>query len=473
MNIISNNYEKVLKEMIFNQFSSNLKKELNKITSNNVFTYVDLISNIDQALCDIARNNLVVIFETIDKSYSNSIERKHKYHIKAHHSRTILTIFGEITFNRTYYSFKDGTGSFCYLDRYLGLKKHDYFDPYIKSLVVEYAANNSVPTVCNMVNELIGNRIKLNGKIKFLIRQTARNIILDSKLSNPPKKELETPETIYIIADEKFVSTQNNDGEKVMVKSMVTFDCIKEKPRRNLNNKRIFASFKNNKFLDEALDYLYYTYDIDKIKNIFVMGDGAKWIKNLTSYFRFNKDINIVFALDKFHFRQAIHHICLNKDLEEIVSDYITNDKKEYFIELCNTLIESFPYRIDTLEKKKEYILNNWNYILNLHKYDLSCPMESQISHNLAYLLSSRPKGYSLKMLKKILKIRLLFRNNENIKLLYLNNYNKQEIQNYEETTLNFDIFDTQKSIDKYTNRGTGLIHGMDYKTYDIKYRFI
>ena len=92
MNIISNNYEKVLKEMIFNQFSSNLKKELDKITANNVFNYVNVISSLDETLCNLAKKNLVIIFETIDKNYSNSIERKHKYHIKAHHNRTILTI---------------------------------------------------------------------------------------------------------------------------------------------------------------------------------------------------------------------------------------------------------------------------------------------------------------------------------------------------------------------------------------------
>lgn len=65
-----------------------------------------------------------------------------------------------------------------------------------------------------------------------------------------------------------------------MVKSIVTFDGINDKPRQNLNNKRIFAGFKGNKFLDDTLDYLYYSYDLDKVKNIFVMGDGAKWIKN-------------------------------------------------------------------------------------------------------------------------------------------------------------------------------------------------
>ena len=73
MNIIPNNYEKILKEMIFNQFSSNLKKELGKNNPNKVFNYIDLISKLDSSLYEIAKNSLVTIFETIDKSYSNSI----------------------------------------------------------------------------------------------------------------------------------------------------------------------------------------------------------------------------------------------------------------------------------------------------------------------------------------------------------------------------------------------------------------
>lgn len=448
MTIISNNYEKILKEMIFNQFSSNLKKQLNKIdNTNKVFNYINLLSNLDNSLCEIAKNSLVTIFESIDKSYSNSIERKCKYHIKAHHKRTIMTIFGEITFTRTYYSDKNNKGSFCYLDRFLGLKKHDYFDPYIKATIIEYSANNSIPTVCNIINELIGNRIKLSNKFKYLSRQIIRNIILDSKLSNPEKIELDTPENLYIIADEKWAHTQNNNNESVMVKSTVVFDSIESKPRRHLNNKRIFAGFKGNEFLDETLDYLYYTYDMDSIKNIFVMGDGAKWIKSLTSHFHVNNNTNVIFALDKFHFKQAIHHICLNKTLEEILSSYIINNDKISFINCCDLLMESYQHRKETIEKKKEYILNNWKNILNLYKYNLSCPMESQISHNLAYLLTSRPKAFSLKMLNKILKIRLLFKNNENIKELYLNNFNKKEIIDYKKEFLNFDIFNHDKNF--------------------------
>ena len=122
MNIISNNYTKVLKEMIFNKFSSKLKQILNKKESaNKVFNYINLLSTLDESLCKIAKESLITIFETIDRSYCNSLERKRKYYIKAHHQRTILTIFGEITFYRTFYSDKNNKGSFCFLDRFLGL----------------------------------------------------------------------------------------------------------------------------------------------------------------------------------------------------------------------------------------------------------------------------------------------------------------------------------------------------------------
>ncbi len=93
------------------------------------------MSNINNSLCDVGRNNLV-------------------------------TTFGEITFTRTFYIDRNNYGSYCYLDRFLGLKKYGYFDPYIKATIVEYSSSNSIPTVCNMVNEFID---QLNLKVKLSI----------------------------------------------------------------------------------------------------------------------------------------------------------------------------------------------------------------------------------------------------------------------------------------------------------------
>jgi len=452
MEIITQNYEKILENLIINNFSEIIKnnKEINP-NQNKVFNYISILNTLDDSLCEIAKKSLITVIETIDRGFKNSPERRHSYHIKAHNTRTIMTIFGEITYRKTIYSHKHSNKYFCFIDDYLGLKKYDYFDPYIKSMVIKYAAENPCTKVAKIINDMIGNRIKLEEPFQYISRQTIRNIILSSNLSNPEIKQLEIPEDLYIMADEKFVATQNNNNQDVMVKQIVVFDGkTTNNNRTTLKNKYTFASF-NNSIINDCLDYLYYVYDMDKIKNIFVMGDGAKWIKNLRHDFKVNKETNVIFCLDKFHFKQALHHIAQNELLESHLTNYVINGMKEEFINVCNNLVESYPYRKETIIDKKEYILNNWNYINNLYINKLKCPMESQISHTLADLLTSRPKGYSLKTLEEILKIRLLLKNKHNIKKLYLNNYNKKEILTYKKDFISFKIFERNEEfkIDK------------------------
>ena len=119
----------------------------------------------------------------------------------------------------------------------------------------------------------------------------------------------------------------------------------------------------------------------------------------------------------------------------------ILENNRESFNILVNFIKTNNPKREDTINKKYDYIMNNWKDIQRLYKYKMSCPMESQISHNIAALTSSRPKGYSHKMLKIILNLRLKYINKQNIKKLYLNNFNSNKIKNITVEHLNFDIF--------------------------------
>lgn len=79
-------------------------QKINQILNPNddVFNYVSILFNLDNSLCVIAKECLVNLFESLDYYYLVSKERKSKYEVKSHHSRTILTIFGEITHNRTF-----------------------------------------------------------------------------------------------------------------------------------------------------------------------------------------------------------------------------------------------------------------------------------------------------------------------------------------------------------------------------------
>lgn len=56
------------------------------------------------------------------------------------------------------------------------------------------------------------------------------------------------------MADEKFVSTQNNNNQDVMVKEIVVFDGRTTKNNRTtLNNKYTFAGFKTS-VINDCLD---------------------------------------------------------------------------------------------------------------------------------------------------------------------------------------------------------------------------
>lgn len=456
MNIVSQNYNNMIKKLIINEISK-ATSNININSIDNVFNYFNMIKSFDEIVNKSIILAIKAYIEELDLNYTNSLDRKNKYHIKDYCARTILTIFGEITIKRHFFKSKLDGKSYCYIDRQLGLKKYQYFDPYIRSLVIEKVAEESISKACRDINELIGNRVSLNKKYSFLSRQSARNIILSSLSSYEEDKELNTPEEIYIMADEKWISTQrkkdgskhkkNDHDKKVMVKSIVIFDGYENiGKRRHLNNKKVFASFDEN-IINESLDYINKVYDTDKVKRIFVMGDGAKWIKALPQYYKFNSKTEIYYCLDKFHFKQSLHHLAMSSKYENYLLKCILEDNKKSFDILTNFIKENNIKREDTINKKYDYITSNWKDIQRLYKYKMSCPMESQISHNIAALTSSRPKGYSHKMLKMILDLRLKFINGKNIKKLYLNNFNSNKIKNITIEYLNFDIFDSYKQF--------------------------
>src|SRR5574344_1358876 len=460
MTIVSQNYIEMIKNLIINEISkATINLTINSF--NNVNNYINLIKSFDEVVNKSIILAIQSYIEKLDYEYTNSFERKKKYDIKDFCERTILTIFGEIKIKRHFFKSKLNNKSFCYVDRKLGLKKYQYFDPYIQSLVIEKASQDSIFKACRDINELIGNRVTLNKKTKYLSRQSARNIILNSFLSEEMDSELDTPEELYIIADEKWISTQrkkdgskhkkNSHNKKVMTKSIVIFDGYnKDGKRRYLKNKKVFASPTKN-IVDESLNYINNVYDTNKIKRIFIMGDGAKWIKALPQYYKFNKDIEITFCLDKFHIKQSLHHLAMSESYETYLLKFILGNNKEsldIFIKNNN------PKREDIINKKYYYIVSNWKQIQNLYKYKMSCPMESQISHNIACLTSSRPKGYSHIMLEKILDLRLKNINGQKIKKLFFNNFNSKQIKNISMEHLNFDIFDKYKQfIPIYQNK--------------------
>lgn len=207
-------------------------------------------------------------------------------------------------------------------------------------------------------------------------------------------------------------------------------------------------SGRNEDFIYEAIEYIEKAYNTSNIKTIYILGDGASWIDNLKYYFNINENVEIIQGLDHFHFKQYLWRIYPQKDVYQALLELIITNDKNDFIRLIDEIIDINPDRSEKIEHYKKYILSHWNSIINLYKYSLSCPMESQISHTFAAYFTSRPKGYNKETINKLVRLRLLYKNGFNIKKLYLNNLNKKEIINLGEKEINYSIFEKK---DTYT----------------------
>ena len=106
------------------------------------------------------------------------------------------------------------------------------------------------------------------------------------------KKEVEY---LYIDADEDHIALQRENKLNEINKLIYVYEGIEnEAPiskRKKLINPHYFGGISikegdNSRLWQEVYDYIDETYEINKIKMIYINGDGAKWIQNGINYFK-------------------------------------------------------------------------------------------------------------------------------------------------------------------------------------------
>lgn len=441
MNIISQFHKFV--ENSFHSFLEKYFLESNFWYKSSSFdNYINFMSDLDSFDESLMTNAIRLYFEYMDEVFFHTSYRKSFCKSKGFYKRTILTLFGEITFKRRYYFDKNTNDYFFFTDFFLNIPKRKYFDPFVSSKICDESASTSYSKAGKIVSNMIGKRIDNNLVIN---RASARNIVITFPISDNDinENELKRVERLSIMLDEKFVGSQFNEGKDHMIKAAVVFENTelvyknKLKPnsmnRFRLVNSHTCASIENDLLMD-VVNYIYNNYDISYLKELDFMGDCAPWIKSFpkTNWFRFHEGMDIKFGMDGFHFSQALTNLTTseNKDVYDALYESVLFNKKEDFVRLSNEFLDLNIDRKDIIENKRDYILNNWNerQIYQNTPY-MKCSMESHISHIFADLFTSRPKAYSRNGLKQLLKLRLLKINGKDIKEQYLNQYRNKEIK--------------------------------------------
>lgn len=432
---------------------TNIINPLNTDTSIN--NYTTIVENIDKTIRELALTAMKNYFEKMDEDFFNSRNRKASYYVKNKRSRTLISVFGKFEYTRRTYECKSTGKYYTHVDRKLGLPKYDKYDPIVKAQVIELAANsNSMIKVGQIIGEKIYSSFTRNPNRKNynISRQTVHNILKKINRFNPSiNRKDTTPSILYIMADEKYINLQRSKKKKLMLKHIVSFEGIEHDSNRAvLKNKLIYSSHEQDIWVDFH-NHLAKVYDLEKIRNIVIMGDGASWIKS-----GIQELVGAEFVLDKFHTYQAIENMTkvaqLNYALRQSIhKNDITTFNEVYNI--LNILEKENESRLEIIKEKSNYIKRHWRAIQGAHNPKIpGCSMEGHISHNLASIFSSRPKAYTEKNLIKYANLRNLFLNNVDILNVYLDTLHFEKEDNVLEIkkeVLDFSMFASKTSYDK------------------------
>ena len=350
-------------------------------------------------------------------------ERKNEFESLEKDDRKIVSIFGEVNFKRRYYLDKGNNERVYLLDEYFKISPKERFLENVET---------------KLIDEAIETNYEKAGKIAAykteISKQTIMNKISELKINieEPEVTEKKVVDNIYCIADEDHVHLQKGGIEEPRL--IVVYDSImKDGKRTKLCNKKHFGGVYKGKIDDlweEVLTYLDKNYDLNKAKNIYILGDGASWIKTGLEWLP--RSINV---LDKFHLMKAVNGI-VGKDNKENAKEKAEYKRRIYtsfyklnFKETKEIVYEILAEEMDKAtrqrkEKLLRYILNNKEGITNLYKYQKElhgCSAEGHISHLYSARLSSRPLGWKTVNVNNVSKLRLVKADNKEIKEIIQN----------------------------------------------------
>ena len=427
-----NNLETYLKDTLLPQASKG-----------DALTWPRLIESMCKKTEEEIRNQLVEYLEEMDRKFRYSEDRLNKYYVKNTRKRTLVTMYGEITFRRTQYINLSTKKPYCYIDDKLGIDSRIIYTNDVAAYCFEaYADENSMIKVGKEVGNLIHAKFSLDKNDDYAIpRQTVQRMLKRVKATYiKPLQDKKKVEDIYILMDEKYLPDHNDPNKpgskkkKKMTKVAMIVEGLDTSNKRHKYLGVSFCSLYKGNFSLRLLEHLNDRYDLEYLKHIHVLADGGTWIKTVSDEISV-PNAKLTKYLCKFHFHQALNRIFPIKDIYDLAIDYIYHDKQEDLYELFNATLKSVKEELNINTKEDEesssrytnlknninYIKNNYSEIMNMISLEnMNCAMEQCISHHICSEFSNVPKVYSGDNLNLYLSMRDNYRNKENIKMIYL-----------------------------------------------------
>lgn len=397
-------------------------------------TFQEFEEELWETMRGVGREILKVVLKAKDQEIRKDEKRKEHFEVVRKDERTILTLFGDVTYQRTYYRNRVTREYTHLLDSSTGWKKKRHIDPLLEAFLLEEATDASYRRA--------GKVILQEGRDLTVSPEVTKRLVHHLERVKPPLSREEGERVrrkfcpyLFIEADEDHVTLQKKrkasprkgKTKRLLAKLVYVHEGkVKDGGRDRLCHPHYFAGlYENTESLwYEVLEYLEEHYDLDRLECIFLCGDGASWIQ---------KGLEVipksVFVLDRFHFlqraREALAHCPhllpeLHRALQEGSWEGVQG-----ILRKAHTL-SSDPRERNHLRDLRTYLARNWQGVENHRRFKhlhLGVSAEAHVSHVLAARLSHRPMAWSRRGVDRMSYLRALRYNGQSIRHFYLRTY--------------------------------------------------
>lgn len=304
-------------------------------------------------------------------------------------TKTAVSTFGEFLLKRRLYRNKETGETKFLLDELLGWPERARITPYLREIAVRLSTELSFGRAAEILKYLVPNLSPMTiwritreaGEVLQQEGEEKRAAVFEN--GEAPAGEKVVPE-LRIEADGVIVNLQRTKEKRGEIKHIVTYEGKKQVNRKSfaLQNKLIVSTLREGQVAwEESYAWIGGKWDLEQIEEIYIGGDGAKWIKEGLEYFP-----GAVYCLDPYHLNRHLTEALWydEETFQKVGASLLNSNWQETQAILTEAIKKTRGNRKKRLIKLLHYLEENWTGIINSTGAKRLGTIEGQIQHNVA-----------------------------------------------------------------------------------------
>ena len=352
----------------------------------------------------VARGVAEVVFQELDQELMR--KREEGLRVKGFKERCLTTVFGDVRIKRRVYVDQSGRQRYL-LDEALGLRKRAQVSPLLEGRAVFLSSHMPFGKCEQILSSLVPVGIshttihRLVGKVVDIsLDEEAREIADVFEEGVIPEGEGRVVPYLLVEGDGTNIALQREEERRTEVKVGIAYEGwqLVGKDRYALKEKTTYAGIMSGQEFWEGFSVaLAQKYDLDKIGQVIVGGDGAEWVKDGAEV------LGGLYQLDRFHLLRALRGGLRGEEVRAVYEACITGDVAEADALLQQAQGKAKGEAVQKIARLRGYLLNNASGLRD-YRLEVGRPHLrglGAIESNIDKLLAHRMKKHGMSWTKR------------------------------------------------------------------------